>query len=219
MNNADSLESVKARIRKLLALSKSDNENEAFIALKKANDLISQYKLDEDSLRFESVQAKSTKTYMRWRTLLGNTVAWLYGCYMYRDCEQRVMVFTGEGLDVFLAGEMYAYLANTILRSAKKAVRKNAKYKFRRDFKYGMAGRICDRIAELGESCSWAPLRKAKIEESKRIVERSVKIISKKGPKNKLNRIAVARGALHGDGVSLARQAGHAPAPQIAGLR
>ena len=136
------LEIIKDKVRKLLALSKSDNENEAAAALEKANELISKHELDESALRFESVRAKSSKTYVVWRAVVANAVAWLYGCHQYRETEFGTVVFTGEELDAFMAGEMFEYLIKAIERSAKKAVRKNAKFKFRRDFKYGMASRL-----------------------------------------------------------------------------
>ena len=43
------LDKIKDRIRKLLALSKSDNENEAMIAMEKANELMAGYNLDESA--------------------------------------------------------------------------------------------------------------------------------------------------------------------------
>jgi hypothetical protein len=216
MNSENTLENIKTKIKKLLALSKSDNENEAYAALKKANELIQQYDLDEESLRFDCVKVKGTKTYIPWRAVIANAVSWLYGCYSYRDCSHGTRVFSGESLDVFMAGEMYSYLINTINRCSKKAVRKNAKYKFRRDFKYGMAARLYDRIMELGGSCSWSPHRNIKIEEAKNFLEKSVKLTFDEFKEVKLNRVAITKGVLYGDGVSLVRQAGYTPVPQIA---
>jgi len=218
MNTAKELENIKTKIRKLLALSKSDNENEAAAALEKANKLIEQFGLDKETLHFASVRAKATKTYVKWRTLLSTNVAWLYGCHQYREYETGMFVFTGEDLDAFMVGEMFTYLHNTINRCAKKAVRKNAKFKFRRDFKFGMANRICDRIAELGESCSWSPHRKKKIEEAENFIERSIEITITKHKEVKLNRTAIIKGATYGNAVSLARQTGFTPVPQLTQL-
>jgi hypothetical protein len=216
MISENDLENIKTKIKKLLALSKSDNENESLSALKKANCLIEQYGIDEETLRFDLLKIKGTKTYVPWRAVIANAVSWLYGCYSYRDCDHGMRVFSGENLEVFMAGEMYSYLINTINRCSKKAVRKNAKYKFRRDFKYGMAERLYDRIMELGESCSWSPHRNMKIEEAKKNLEKSIKLSFDEYKEVKLNLAAVNRGALYGDGVSLARQAGYTPVSQIA---
>ena len=214
----DNLEIIKGKVRKLLALSKSDNENEAAVALEKANELISKHKLDEAALRFETVRVRSSKTYVAWRTVIANAVSWLYGCHSYRQTDYGMFVFTGEELDAFMAGEMFEYLIKAIERSAKKIIRKNAKFKFRRDSKYGMASRLYDRIMELGEACSWSPRRNMKIEEAKEFVKKSVALRENNIKKqNNWNRTALARGLSHGGNVSLARQAGYAPVSQIAG--
>jgi len=213
----DNLEIIKDKVRKLLALSKSDNENEAAIALEKANELISKFELDESALRFKSISIKSSKIYVAWRTVVANAVSWLYCCHKYRQTNDGVFIFTGEELDAFLAGEMFEYLIKTIERSAKKAVRKNAKLKFRRDFKFGMASRLYDRIMELGEACSWAPHRNMKLEEAEEFVKRSVVLHNHNVKKqNNWNRTALAKGLSHGNNVLLVRQAGHAPVLQIA---
>ena len=208
---------IKAKVRKLLALSKSDNENEATAALKKANDLIEAHGLDEAALRFESMNVRSTKTSVPWRNVTANAVSWLYGCHNYIDGEFSVRVFTGESLDVFMATEMYSYLIKSIERCAKKTIRKNAKFKFRRDFKYGMACSLYDRIKELGEACSWSSRRNTKIEEARKYVTRSIALYDCSKETKNFNRVALHRGMRHGDNVSLARQAGYEPALQIAG--
>ena len=209
------LEIIKEKIRKLLALSKSDNENEAAIALEKANDLISKYNIDEASLHYESLEIKSTKMYMPWRSCIANAVSWLYCCCHYRDKNNGTFVFTGEKLYVFMAAQMFDYLVKTIERCSKKAVRRNAKLKFRRDFKFGMALRLYDRIMILGESCAWCSVRDIKIEEAKEFIGRSVEIITNKNKNLRLNRTAVNRGIIHGNNVSLARQTGFTPPAQL----
>ncbi|GBU28280.1 hypothetical protein R84B8_01838 [Treponema sp. R8-4-B8] len=218
MNNENNLENIKTKIKKLLALSKSDNENEAYIALKKANDLINEYKLDENSLRFESLMVKSTKTYIPYRAVISNAVAWLYGCHTYRCVDKKSFVFTGESLYVFLAGEMFTYLINSINRCAKKSIHKNAKRKYRISFKYGMADRIYDRIMELGKSCSWAPYRDDNIKDAEKFIVQSTTLYSELKVKEilfKLDEKAITKGILYGDGVSLERQAGYTPVLQL----
>jgi len=213
---SDNLE-VKNKVRKLLALSKSDNENEAAIALEKANELISKYEMDIGSLHFESISVKSTKTYVFWRTLIADAVAWLYCCTFYRETKYGEIVFVGEEFDAFMAGEMFKYLINTIERIAKKSIRKNAKIKFRRDFKSGMAVRLFERIKELGEACSWSFSRNRKIKEAEEFNEKSVTLCEPviKNKIKKWNSTALVRGFSFGNNVSLARQAGHTPVAQI----
>lgn len=207
---------IKDKIRKLLALSKSNNENEAALALEKANILMEQYDLNESELYFEQVSIKTTKIVIPYRTVIANAVSWLYCCYTYSDPKKSLRIFAGGSLDVFLANEMYIYLIKAIDRCAKKEIRKNAKLKFKRDFKYGMADRIYDRIMILGESCSWAPRRDASIEEAKEIILQNNTISSIETKKYTVNRNALMKGLRYGDSVSLARQAGFRPAKQIA---
>jgi len=207
---------IKNKIRKLLALSKSPNENEAAAALEKANKLMEEYSLDETEIHFESAGVKSTKTYTLWRTIIANAVTWLYGCYSYRDQDTGERIFSGESLDVFMASEMFAYLTKAIERCAKTNIRKNAKYKFRQSFKTGMARRIYDRIMQLGKSCSWSSRRDEKIEKALEYTGRSVQLVDSKPGKTSINRSAAARGTLYGDGVSLVRQAGYSPNLMIA---
>jgi hypothetical protein len=201
------LETVKNRIRKLLALSKSNNENEAAAALEKANYLISEYKLDESALKFESVKIRSTMRLVPWRSLIANAVSWLYCAYLYRD--NGVYVFTGEPMYVFMAGEMYSYLVKAVERIAGKSIRSNAKYLFRQSFKYGMADRIYDRIHILGQDCSWAPFRQSKSEEVKEYVENAVSMVTQNSKTRKVNKYAFNRGLTAANDVSLTRQAGY----------
>ena len=200
----------------MLALSKSNNENEAFIALKKANLFMTQYNLDKNSLIFESAYSKATKTYMAWHVLLSNTIAWLYSCYKYRDCDSGTYIFTGKDINAYMASEMFTYLYNSIKRIAKKSVPKNAKYKYRQHFKFGIADRICDRIIELGESCSWAPRRDNDIVEAEYFITKITKI-QKGHPVNRfnLNKKAFNKGVLLGNDISLVRQSEYTPILQI----
>ena len=208
------LEKIKGRVRKLLALSKSDNENEAIAALEKANELMGTYGLDTSGIRYESAGVHSTKTYVPWRTAIANAVSWLYSCFVYRD-RKGSMIFTGESLDAFMAAEMFRYLAASVERTAKKSIRKNAKYVFRNSFKCGAAHRLYDKITELGERCSWSPHRNARIEAVTAYVKKSVEIVSPQSKKKRIDTTAYTKGQSAADGISLARQAGYTAVPRI----
>lgn len=151
----DGLESVKRRVKKLLALSKSPNENEAAAALRKANELMADYKLTAEQFSdYTKAKVKGTKRFIRWRVVLANAVENLYATYHYTDHEGNI-VFIGEELDVFMSTEMYKCLVKTIDRMAKQNIRKNAKYKYRQSYRAGIASRLYDRMYELGQQCSW----------------------------------------------------------------
>ena len=73
------LEIIKRRIKKLLALSKSPNENEAVSALEKATSLIEEYGLNQAEFSGYTRQSvKSTVRSVEWRTILANAVERLY---------------------------------------------------------------------------------------------------------------------------------------------
>jgi vacuolar-type H+-ATPase subunit I/STV1 len=200
------IETIKQKIKKLLALSKSPNENEAFAALEKAKRLMEEYGLNEQSCIYTSKKVKSTKIYTPWRTLISNDMAWLYNCYKYQDKDDGTFVFTGEEFDVFMAGEMYAYLVKTIDRMAKQNIRKNAKHTFRQSYRLGIAKSISNRIMTLGQSCSWAPQRESKIKAVSDYVKNKVKIAETERKTKGTNRSAIARGFIDADGISLNRQ-------------
>ena len=78
----DELESVKRRVKKLLALSKSPNENEAASALRKANDLMADYKIIAEQFSdYTKAKVKGTKRFVRWRVVLANAVENLYATF------------------------------------------------------------------------------------------------------------------------------------------
>lgn len=207
--NEEQLNTVKRRIKKLLALSKSPNENEASLAMKMANDLIAQYKFNEsDFSNYTSKVIKSTKRFVEWRTILANAVEQLYATYHYKDINTGCFVFYGEELDVFMSTEMFSYLTKTVDRMAKNYIRKNAKYRFRQSYRSGVASRLYDKIAELGQECSWR--NPEQLEQQKNDislwVHNQTKLVSNESKKTKANMKAWIRGKIDADGISLNRQ-------------
>jgi hypothetical protein len=206
----DNLEIIKRRIKKLLALSKSPNENEAVAALEKARALMNEYHLTETECIYARHSVKATKRLSKWRCVLSNAVAWLNYCESFRNTVRGEMIFYGESFDAFMAGEMYQYLSKTIERMAKRNIRKTAKLKYREKYKLGMACRLSYRIHEIGDAASWGPDRGSKLLAVKKAMEGAVAIVTKDLKLGGNGGIAFQRGASDGDGVSLNRQAtGH----------
>ena len=207
--NEEQLNTVKRRIKKLLALSKSPNENEASLAMKMANDLIAQYRLNESEFSdYTSKAVKSTKRFVEWRAVLANAVEQLYATYHYKDINTGRFVFYGEELDVFMSTEMFSYLTKTVDRMAKNNIRKNAKYRFRQSYRSGVASRLYDRITELGQECSWR--NPGQLEQQKNDislwVHNQTELVSNESKKTKANMKAWVRGEIDAEGVSLNRQ-------------
>lgn len=204
----DELEIVKRRVKKLLALSKSPNENEAALALRKANELMADYKLTAEQFsEYTKAKVKGTKRFIRWRVVLANAVENLYATYHYTDHEGNI-VFIGEELDVFMSTEMYKYLVRTIDRMTKQNIRKNAKYKYRQSYRAGIASRLYDRMYELGQQCSWRNPEELK-EQKKQIaefVEKQVSISLSQKKFGKANPTAFSKGISDASGINLSRQ-------------
>lgn len=204
----DELESVKRRVKKLLALSKSPNENEAASALRKANELMADYKLTAEQFSdYTKAKVKGTKRFIRWRVVLANAVENLYATYHYSDHEGNI-VFIGEELDVFMSTEMYKYLVKTIDRMAKQNIRKNAKYKYRQSYRAGIASRLYDRMYELGQQCSWRNPKELKAQKKQiaEFVEKQVAIEVSKKKFEKANPTAFSKENNDANGINLSRQ-------------
>ena len=201
------LDAIRQRIKKLLALSKSPNENEALSAIEKANDMMESYGFNKNDFTEYSIKKiKSTKRYCEWRAVLANAVENLYATYHYKNMEGSV-IFCGEEIDVLMSTEMFVYLTKAVERITKNNVRKNAKYKYRQSYKAGIANRIYDKMEELGQSCSW----RNKEEISKRKTEISTWAhsqlqIVRIEKKIKINPKAFSKGEIDGDNISLNRQ-------------
>lgn len=206
----DELESVKRRVKKLLALSKSPNENEAAAAMKMANDLIGRYKLNQSEFSGYIKKAiKGTRRYVEWKAVVSNAVEQLYATYHFRAPDTGEYIFCGEELDVFMSTEMYTYLVKTIDRMVKQNVRKNAKYKYRQSYRAGLASRLWDRINELGQQCSWrSPKELEKLKnEISAWCHNEISLTTKSSVKaTKANPTAFARGESDANGINLSRQ-------------
>lgn len=204
----DELESVKRRVKKLLALSKSPNENEAASALRKANELMADYKLTAEQFsEYTKAKVKGTKRLVRWRVVLANAVENLYATFHYTDHAGNI-VFIGEELDVFMSTEMYKYLVKTTDRMAKQNIRKNAKYKYRQSYRAGIASRLYDRMYELGQQCSWRNPKELETQQKQIavFVEKQVAIEASKKKFEKANLTAFSKGNNDANGINLSRQ-------------
>ncbi|MBR1640608.1 MAG: DUF2786 domain-containing protein [Treponema sp.] len=204
------IDSVKRRIKKLLALSKSPNENEAVLAVKMADDLISRYSLKTSEFSgFEEKSVKTTKCHREWHAIIANAVERLYATYHYKDVNTGEFIFFGSELDVFMSTEMYAYLVKAIDRIARNNIRKNAKYKFRQSYRVGMAERIWDRIDEMGKNCSWRSQEDvfAQRKEFSNYVHRGIELSADVPKKRmKLNQNARMQGSKIADEINLSCQ-------------
>lgn len=121
------------KIKKLMALSQSSNEHEAMLALTKARELMTEYKISQGEV--DSHQFKSQKIVKRtmdtwctkyndpWIMTLGCTIANAHccGCYVSQGYRKRTIeiVMMGYEDDIAIAEMVFLYALNTILTDLK----------------------------------------------------------------------------------------------------
>ena len=196
-------EQIKKKIKKLLALSKSPNENEAMAALEKARKLMEENGLSEQDCNVYTEETKYLKS--RPRAWINGTVIRIVNGY-----NSLVVRFHGAETDVFISKEMYQYLVKTVNRMAKQNIRKNAKKPYINSYKEGMAASLYERMLQAGELYSWANKRESQLEAIEKYVVELYKVRYKtsriKEKKQKTNNIAFYRGCNDGEKINLNRQ-------------
>lgn len=120
------------KIQKLLALSKSDNEHEAFSALKMARKLMAKHNIEmsedieigieEDDTIIDEAVFETTKEGI---SNIGHVIAENFKCKMYREkCGRSLTIkFVGRPTDVNIAKETYTYAIITSKKLAKKMIK------------------------------------------------------------------------------------------------
>ena len=125
--NTDKIEKQKDKIRKLLELSLSDNENEASIALKQAMSLMNAHNITKDEVYGQNMANKVITTpYYRipdWYVKLHNLMAKVSGCFCvycngdsYDDKFGYIQI-TGRQRDVDNAEYLIIFLSREIEKS------------------------------------------------------------------------------------------------------
>ncbi|WP_192485307.1 MULTISPECIES: DUF2786 domain-containing protein [Cysteiniphilum] len=130
LDKANQLDKQKDKIRKLLELSLSDNENEASIALKQAMSLMNAHNITKDEVYGQNMANKVITTpYYRipdWYVTLHNTMAKVSGCFcVYRNGdsffeELATIQITGRQRDVDNAEYLIVFLSREVEKSIKQ---------------------------------------------------------------------------------------------------
>ncbi len=114
------------RVRKLLALSQSDNEHESALALGRAQALMDKFRieaatLDESNEPEEDIEAWDdplVETSAKWARALGMVIADANGCSVYGD--RKRLVICGRASKVATARYVFAYCKREIERLASR---------------------------------------------------------------------------------------------------
>ena len=122
-----SMTSVIEKVKKLLALSKSSNANEAAAAAALANKLIDQYRLEESELEnneeHESILEEADSLYesgrlTQWKSSLACLLARHYGCAIYnkKGFRENAYKLIGRKSDIEVVKYMFSWLCLEIDR-------------------------------------------------------------------------------------------------------
>jgi hypothetical protein len=162
------------RIRKLLALANSPNENEAAAAMEKAQSLLAEHNLNMDEVAEKNATGPKVtvdselKSHSRpWRRQLGTALAKLYFCdyffsftyetrkngFGYQRWDKHN--FVGAPHNVAVAKMMFDYLTKTVERLATESAKRvpaKERSRYVNAFQHGCAGRLRVRIWERYEA-------------------------------------------------------------------
>lgn len=168
------------RVRKVIAMTKSPNENEKLVALDRIQVMVAEHNLSEVELNMRAPSDMEVGTVGHvtrcepWRRQVGTMVGQLYFCvYFYTD-RPKANSKKGEMIDVhYMVGEkhniaigalMFDYVCDAIDQLASEATLKQkhkARKKYRESFIEACAIRVCQRIqdrieaARKGEARDW----------------------------------------------------------------
>src|SRR5262249_34208445 len=160
--NGNGKERTVDRIRKLLALATSPNENEAAAAAEKAQALLAEYNLsmadvidtaDDDADTQVVTDASGETLSQPWRRPLASAVAELFFCkylFVTQNGKDRHM-FVGAKLNITVAMMTFEYLHMTVDRLARQGARglpKHEQSPYRISFRAAAARRLCWRLYE-----------------------------------------------------------------------
>ena len=145
-------QSIVEKIQKCLALGQSPNENEARLAMARANELLVKYNLSildvvenkEETTDKVIFQHSYTET---WRSVLVNNVAkhnlcMLLLCKSYKGVEYKII---GKPVNIKTTEWMLTYFFEVIERITKKECKSGS----REAFKYGMVKGLSEKLEEI----------------------------------------------------------------------
>ncbi len=176
-------EKVFSKIKKLLSLSTSPVQAEAEEAARKAHALLLKYNLSMQDVSGEAPEVKEevySDGYRRkkWRNALLTAIADVNFCAMVTHCfgggYYRYML-VGKEHNIQTAKWMGDYLVGVVERISRREIPKNAKAKYREDYRYGMAMGIARNLRDLKQQDAAAPESRALVVTEGKLVEDHLK--------------------------------------------
>ncbi len=120
---------VVEKIKKLLALSESCNENEAKVAMLKAQELLAKHKLSIKEVKDYTIINTSIKEKVsnvsfrqgKWKAKLGSLIAENFGCYQYfKRGTSRTIAFFGKEEDILVCNIVLEYAVDCVVGAVKR---------------------------------------------------------------------------------------------------
>jgi hypothetical protein len=152
------MDNVKDKIRKLLAMGQSPNENEAAVAMSKAAELMMRHNLTENDVseRLVGYGREIDTEEKRYRQIIGTAIGEMFSTIaIFRTREQKMFTFVGRESNVAASEDMYHFIVDQLEASYKqflpKGMSKAERADYRRTFKWSMAVRIAHRIIAISE--------------------------------------------------------------------
>ncbi|MEA5527301.1 DUF2786 domain-containing protein [Nodularia spumigena] len=150
---AQDIEKVADKIKKLLSLSQSPNESEAFAAFSKAQEMLTRHNLSMADLvdttpeQIEEQVINESQRQSSWKGILLNAVCQSNYCFAYRlkQSAQIKQIIFGRSVNIQSARMQFDYLVQTVDRLAKQV---DGDRTFKNAFKLGAAHRLHARILE-----------------------------------------------------------------------
>ncbi|WP_414565634.1 MULTISPECIES: DUF2786 domain-containing protein [unclassified Anabaena] len=149
--DAQDIEKVADKIKKLLSLSQSPNESEAFAAFSKAQEMLTRHNLsmadlaDSTPQEIEEQILNESQRQSSWKGILLNAVCKANYCFAYRVKQKNRIkqIIFGRPVNNESTRIQFEYLAETVDRLAKQV---NGNRTFKNAFKLGAAHRLHARI-------------------------------------------------------------------------
>ncbi len=167
------MENIISKVQRLLALSKSSNENEAQNAMMMAQRLLIKYRLsikDVEKYKNENVKIDENRTGIKfrgsnWKSNLSKVIADNFGCYLfYRTGRTHEICFYGKKEDVVICNIMLEYAIKSVNLNGDRLIKKLKQDKRRKyfngiknDYALGFIKGLDERFKEqLNSNKEWA---------------------------------------------------------------
>lgn len=146
--------SIVDKIKKLLALATSSNENESTAAAEKASLLLAQYNLSLADLgpnhqeEIDESRVETTSKFVTWKMILLSGIAEANGCNAMRNSYTGSMFLVGTSTNLIVCTHLYEYLSQAIERRAKYRKGNGRGLAYLNAFRVGCATRLRQRLLE-----------------------------------------------------------------------